>query len=458
MNQKQLMILIVLGLVVGGLGIYLYQQQKESYGTGAAGGGRVITDFPLNEVAQLEIKTATNTITLAQEEDLWKVRERWGYPADFEKISRLLRTVWELEPVQEVMAGPSQFGRLGLASPVQGGENTGTLLTFKNEKGEQAAALMLGETFSRESSGGPFGGGGSMPMGRYVMVPGEEPDVWLVDETFSNATTDPKDWLSKDFFKVEKVKSVSLTRPGNPTNSWTLYRESESGEWKMADLKEGENFDPATASSLNYAFSSSSFNDIASPELTQEQTGMDEPVVAKLETFEGFTYTVNIGSETNDNVFVTIQVDGDFPKEGSAPEDEKPEDKERLDKEFQEELEKKQEKLKYEERLENWTYLVSKWTVDSVLKDRGEFLSEPEKENPETTGAEPEAKPEAKKAGPVVEVLPPQLQDLPPVPTSNIPAAETAEEDSTPEIPVKTPVQEAENADPDEQEQPAATP
>ena len=59
-----------------------------------------------------------------------------------------------------------------------------------------------------------------------------------------------------------------------------------------------------------------------------------------------------------------------------AGKDEKPEDKEKLDKEFKEKLSKQDEKLQAEQALSKWTYTVSKWSVDALLKNRGELLME----------------------------------------------------------------------------------
>src|SRR5439155_21869465 len=60
--------------------------------------------------------------------------------------------------------------------------------------------------------------------------------------------------------------------------------------------------------------------------------------------------------------------------------DEKPEDKEKLDKEFKDRLAKLEEKLKQEKGFEQWTYLVSKWTVDPLLKERKDLLAEKKEE------------------------------------------------------------------------------
>ncbi len=417
MNRKQFLTLVVLGLAVGGLGVYFYNKKKESFTQSSfQTGQKVLSNFPLNDIAQLHVKTATNEVNLARGAEGWTVKERWNYPANFSEISELLRKMWELKPVQEVEVGKSQYGRLELLSPVDNqSTNAGTLVEFKGTNAANLKTIVLGKKLTKESAGGQFGGGGEYPVGRYVMVPENQAKVWLVSETFSSIETKPEQWLNKDFFKVEKVKAVSVTYPDKPTNSWSAFRETESGDWKLADTKPEENFDHSKASGLNYALSSPSFNDIASPDLKLEQTGMSQPTIAKLETFEGFIYTVDVGSKTNDdNYFLKVKVEGNFAKERAPGKEEKPEEKEKLDKEFKDKTEKLNEKLKNEQKLEKWTYLVSKWTVDSLLKERKDFMGEKKEEKkPESSLVAP--KPADANISPI-ESLPPELKNIPPAP------------------------------------------
>ena len=114
---------------------------------------------------------------------------------------------------------------------------------------------------------------------------------------------------------------------------------------------------------------------------------MKEPTVAKLQTFDGLNYTVTIGGNTNEeNLYLKMEVAaGELPKERTPGQDEKPEDKEKLDKEFKDKNDKLQEKLKKEEQFEKWTYIVSKYTVDALLKPRTDFLAEKKEEKAEAT-------------------------------------------------------------------------
>ncbi|HEY6229364.1 MAG TPA: DUF4340 domain-containing protein, partial [Verrucomicrobiae bacterium] len=200
-----------------------------------------------------------------------------------------------------------------------------------------------------------------------------------INDALTQVEAKPESWLNKDFFKVEKLKSISVTHPGG-TNSWTLTREKEGGDLKLADTKEGENLDTGKASGAGYALSSPSFNDVV-VDPKPEETGLDKPITAKLETFDGFTYNVKLGKAMKEeNYPLQVAVEGNFPKQREPGKDEKPEDKDKLDKEFKEKQTKLEEKLKNEKKFEKWTYLVAKWSVDPLLKERKDLLAEKKEE------------------------------------------------------------------------------
>lgn len=381
MNSKQLNLLIGLVIVVGGLGLILYNKQASSWqATDNVAGGKLLPDLPINDITQITITQGATNLNLVKKDDLWRVQERWDYPANFTDIGKLIRDLWEIETVQSVTVGSSQLGRLELLAPDKG-KNSGTRIDFKGKEDKSVSTLLLGKKYVRESdTPSPMGGGGSYPVGRYVMVEDagntEQPKVWIISDALTQVEPKADSWLNKDFFKVEKLRSASVTST-NATNSWRIYRETESGDLNLADLAEGEEFDKSKASSVGYLLSSPSFNDVVSPDKDSTETGMDAAHIAKIETFDNFVYTLKIGNSTaDDNYHLTVSVEANITKERTPGEDEKPEDKERLDTEFNENVEKLEEKLKMEQAAQNWTYLVSKWTIDTLLKERAEFMAD----------------------------------------------------------------------------------
>jgi len=389
MNKKQFIVLVVLVVVLGLWGLSKWRGQTASYnGGGKAVGQKLLGEFDVNAVAQLAIKQGTNELLLAKQDEVWRVAQRNDYPANFSEISSLLLKLKNLKVVQTEQVGPSQLPRLELAV---GGSNAPTLVEFRDASGKAFKTLTLGKTHM--SSGGrsspmdEMGGGGGYPDGRYVQVSGATDSVALISDPLTDVEPAAGRWLNKNFFKVEKPNSISVMFP-EATNSWTITRETEFGEWKLAAAKPEEKLDAGKSASVTSPFSSPSLNDVALG-LTPEQSGLDQPTTIKVATFDGFEYTVNVGAKQNDDYLLTVAVTGNFPKERPAATDEQPEAKAKADKEFADNLKRLQEKLTTETAFGKWTYQVASWTVDPLLKKRTELLEDKPVETPPADAAEP---------------------------------------------------------------------
>jgi len=264
------------------------------------------------------------------------------------------------------------------------GKGSGIQLVFKDASGAEVHSLLLGKQHMQEggANSSPFGGGG-YPDGRYVMPDGKTDAIALVEESFSDVRTTPADWLRKDFFKVTKTKSIEVTT----TNSWKAERETESGDWKLVDLKDDEILDTSKTSGFNYALSSPSFTDVVVG-VDPGDVGLATSQRVVMTTFDGFTYTIDAGrKEGEDDYYLKVKVEADLPAERTPGPDEKAEDKERLDKEFAEAQATLREKLEQEQALSKWIYKVSNYTLSSVLKERNELLKEPEPPKETAAGA-----------------------------------------------------------------------
>lgn len=384
MNRKQLFLLVVAGLLLGGLAFYFSRSYRAEYETRGAGiGERLLGDFPANDVGQVTLRGHDGEVNLVKK-DVWVVRERSDYPASFSEISELVRKLWELKPVQSEEVGASQWGRVDLVDPAKaeaGTTNTATVVELKDKDGKPVRSLWLGKKQMRSSGGDEFGG---FPVGRWVALPETRDRVFVVSETFSEVEPKPENWLSKDFFKVEKLRAISRIS-AEATNTWSLARTNETADWVLVDAQPDETVDKSKLSSFNWAFSSPSFNDVYAKDADAVKDAFAQPTTLKLATFGGFEYTVLVGTQPDaDSYYLQVATSADLPKERVAPADEKPEDKEKNDKTWKDEQDKLKEKLKKEQALANWVYKVSKWTVDSVLKGRGALLTEKKDEAADT--------------------------------------------------------------------------
>src|SRR5215472_10027168 len=133
MNRKQLLILIVLVVVLGGAGLLLHKKEASSFtrSDSSGMGQKLMGTFPVNDVAHIEIKQGTNDLNLVKKDDLWRVRERNDYPANYTQIAEFLLKAQDLKVVQSEAVGPSQLPRLWLVPG--SGTNAAQMVDFKDK-------------------------------------------------------------------------------------------------------------------------------------------------------------------------------------------------------------------------------------------------------------------------------------------------------------------------------------
>ncbi len=405
MNSNQL---VKLAAVLGVLALLVLvfnaarEGNIEKPGT-TVGKDRIFKNFPVNDVSNVEIVGQEGQLSLERKESGWTVAERKGYPADVEKVAELLSSIYDLGIVQSVPVGESKFGRVGLLNPAEaetggGGddekaETLATILTFS--KGEdKVGELWVGKEYQKTESGqfGPV----QTTTGRYVKR-GNANDVYVVDEKFSNVKIEPEEWLSDDFFKVEKLRSIERIPAEAADEAWKLTREDEDGDLTLADAKEGEEIDSTKVSSMKRAFASPAFEDI----VIGGDVEKPDKVIFKIETFDGFKYEVKLNEKNDENEYLLIlaNLSADLPKERQTTEDESEDDKEKKDKEFKDQQKEWAKKLKAERALVGHIYKVRSYVADSINKNRSELMKEPEEgEN----GGETESAPGVESALPGV--------------------------------------------------------
>jgi hypothetical protein len=388
MKRKQIVVLVVLVAIAGGAGLILQKRNQSQWTESAAPESAKVLDFPVNDVARVEIRSAKGEVHLEKKNGVWVVAEKADYPADFQRVSALIRQLWELRPVQQIKVGPSQFGRLELTEPGQGGNAqpaavshsdagaAGTVVDLKNKNDKTLAKIILGKrVMAKENGQEAVGRFPSMPMGRYVFAPGKGGNVSLVDQRLE-FDAQPQSWLKHDFIKIENTESISLTGQTGQKH-WTLTRSDAKADWKLADAKQNEELGKAITGSFSALLTSLRFKDVLPPDAKPEELGLDKPEVLSIETFDRFNYTLKIGKLSGDSYPMSVSVTADPVKERAASPDEKSQDKARLDKEFKTHLKQLEEKAASEKECEKRIYLAPKFSLDPFLKDRAELLAKP---------------------------------------------------------------------------------
>lgn len=442
MNNRQLItVLVALGLVGVGVVWKFKSGQAPTSGREVEKLDRVLPDFALNDVTGIQIKNKKEEVNLAFAGDTWGVKERDGYPANYDFIKELVTKVHDLKVIDQPQAiGQSQLGRLQLISPASENakeakdEEVGTLLVFKKEGDQEVGRLVLGKTIeSQPTEENPFFNMGAS-NGRFAQA-GSKTDIYYkIKEAFTSLNVEARGWLDKQFIAPSgglKSIEVKVTEPAD--QSWKVDKEKEGADPVLAEKKEGEEIDQERVKQAGSAFSSAYFSDVA-VSADKEKTGLEAPQrTAAVSFFDGFTYQINVGSKVkpddeNSDYYIGLTVAYTPVPEPSAPAaepvppepqaspvpegetEEQKKEREKKDadaraaweiarqnieatkakheadkKQWEDDKKKKEERLAKEKAFEGRTYIVSKYTVDWFLKDRSYFKKAPAAAAPAAT-------------------------------------------------------------------------
>lgn len=368
MNRKTFLILIALLIVLGGAGLALFWQDLSAWRRADVKvGAKVLDQVPVNDAAQIRLIGGKGEATLALKDERWVVAQRGDYSASVPEIGELLVKLHDLKVVQTENVPASFLPRLELIDPGKDAKSgAGTRLELSDKSGKLLASLLLGKQVIKiEDSPLPIKP--QTAVGRYILAPGS-PAVLVVSDALKNAEARPERWLAKDFFKAERIRSLSAGADGAP---WKIARDEEYGEWKFAS-GDGALDSSAAVAAVN-ALGSLAFSDVA-PGVKAES--FKQPRVITAETFDSLTYAITIASKPGGgDYYLSFTVSGAPPRERQPERGEKPEDKERLAKEFAENLKKLDERIKREKSLAGWTFLVAGKALEPLLRERAALIA-----------------------------------------------------------------------------------
>lgn len=376
MTRKQFLILVIMLAVLGAAGLAVVWQDIADYrASGAKIGGKLLPAFKIDEVVQIRLQDAKAQTTLVHKGDRWVVAERGDYTANYPDIRDLMVKLFELKVTQSESVGSSLLPRVNLVAPAQGSaatvspqEGVGTLLEFKDKNGKSLASVVLGKKVLKKDPLNPLPSAqDGVPAGRYVLVSGDKDKVVVVSDPLNAAEANPGKWLAKDFFKAERIRTLAVGPEGGAPH-WKIARDVEWGQWKFAG---GGDLDASSAVGAVNALGNIGFADVA---IKPEET--EKPIVAVAETFDNLTYRLRLAKKkSGDEYYLNFGVSGEPPGKRVPEKGEKPEERERRDKDFAENLKRLEERIAREQALSKWTYVAAGSAVEPLLKERAQMVA-----------------------------------------------------------------------------------
>ncbi|MGH6981482.1 MAG: DUF4340 domain-containing protein, partial [Stellaceae bacterium] len=172
----------------------------------------------LGDVARItDIKGDTKT-TLVRRDGVWRVEEKYDYPADAGKMKTTLFGLAALRYAEPKTAKPDLYSRLDVEDPGKKGTDS-ALVTLSDSGGKLMAEMIFGKR--RYDI---FGGGND---GIYVRKPGE-PQSWLANGslTLPNGTLD---WVDRRVTMI-KGDTIAAAKFIAPDGATVAIRRAKKGD------------------------------------------------------------------------------------------------------------------------------------------------------------------------------------------------------------------------------------
>jgi len=380
MKPKTLVLLMVVLVVLAGAGALL-MYSHETGSTSGEMGAFLFEQLPANDITSIVIETSTSAVTLKKGADGWIVAERYGYPADFSRISDLVRTLKKIKIGRSFGASDEVLKRLSLKSPASADtpeSERGTSVRMSDGEGQTVLQMTLGSTRTRDRQKGP-------PDGQYVMLQGT-PQVYLIDTILSAYEGGPARWLEKRPVHVDgnEISRITCLGPGGTDIRYVLERPAKGKNFELMSPSTGRKLKRSSVNRLSNALSSLKISDVEPVSGVPKPLGPEASPRLDYALFDGRVYHVFPGTACSATIPCRIRFEVGFEKPESEIKDvggagpgkdrgsaETPSDATPTDKAAEE-----------DKRLKSWIFTLPEWQHQAFFIDLGELLeNEPEKKD-----------------------------------------------------------------------------
>jgi len=281
----------------------------------------------LNSVTAVKLMLSEKVLTLENQRGVWQLAEKAGYPADFDRISELLKTLAEAELLEKKTSREENYERLGLDDE--------TVAELQIVTADSTLVLLAG----MESTG---------RSGHYVRLPGDS-QTWLIGSPLS-LELDATAWLDKTIVDInsDRIKRVSIHHADRP---FVITRDA-GGDTNLVGIVAGEKLKyPGVTDSITRALSNVSLTDV-DPVSAAASVEMTE--TAEFELDNGLLVSV-LSAKQDDNHFLQFKLT--LPDEADAV------------------VSAEYEALKW---LENWRFTVASYTYEDFIQSREDLIESTE--------------------------------------------------------------------------------
>lgn len=325
MNTRQVKTLaIVLIILLAGLVATTLSNNQ----TDIATGGLLFPDLKarINEISQVSISKAGQSVTLKNDAGKWVLAELQNYPVDTGKLRQLLLALADARKLEEKTSNPDMYERLGVEDTAA--DNQGTEIRISTPDSE--TSLILGNLAQRKY--------------RYARIAGETKS-WLIDQN-PTLPVAISGWLLPEILNIDSSMIQSVTIAHGDGETIRIEKDHRAAsDYTVPDIPDGRELRyPSIVDSIAGVLRGLNLADVAEASVAEED---DDSARTIFTTFDGLEITVD--SWTRDtNTWIRIHADHDDAESEEAS--------------------------KINERIGGWEYQIQRYKADQLRRRWDDIL------------------------------------------------------------------------------------
>lgn len=341
--------LAIIALCLFLITVFLYSGISFS-GSGFTRGTHLIQGLEPSEISEFVISSGSESVHIARSGDQFTVGELAGYPADFEKLNKLIIDLLDITLTSQISTNPGYFSEYQVAEDSQ----ESTRVELKDSQGTTLTGVIIGTT--GENLPGPY-------------VRRVDSQTTFAAASPVNISTEAMDYIDAEPFDYDVDKVVRIVSESSESG-FTIERTEEEG-LDLVNPPSGRSVNRKEVDNLAAALNNLRFNKVES----RENAAFTADHTLTVSFTSGLAYQVET-AELDDSFFMRARAIAPEEREVFLSRDE-----------GEEQLKEKEEYFLDRERAQafndlhgNYVYKLSKPMARSVRKTMEDMLRKEQEE------------------------------------------------------------------------------
>lgn len=314
----------------------------------------------LNDIEIIQVESAKGRYLLKRSGKDWVAPDKHGYPANGDKVHKLLLGAAGLNRVEPKTSNPELYSKLGLA---ESGEESSRATTYSISSGSDSTLVSLMVGKSAPAKGDPD------LSEFYVRLP-DQPRVWLVEGKLPTGDS-LGDWLQREIAGVDRARVRQVRVQHASGEVVTVLRESSTDDqFRLKDGAAGKSVDGQwKLNDIGRVFSSLDMEDV----LPRREASIEgEPsLVVSMQTFDGLEIRMRVFGSGKDAMalleagIVSEKAETAAQEQVASPSA----------------GEVREEAASLNARWKDWAFVLPEYKVSALARTQSELLKESSDEN-----------------------------------------------------------------------------